>query len=395
MRTSSSRIVARVARGAACALLLVAGAARADIVLTGSAEVTMRTGERAALLNTMARGDNPFNPVRVRLFADSRVDTSLSFFSEMLFDNGAPVRLQGAYAALHPKFAPIEVQAGLIPFGVGLYPDRCYPEQNPLIAAPLLYQHHTLLRRGGLLPGTVDSLLALRRAQGGQQAVGNGAAAGLPVVDEEWWDTGVMVRGGYTTVEYSIGITNGTVSNPRGVENNGGKQVLGRLNVHLGPTLALGTSYAFGAYLDRSVSSSLPGTTSIDGYHQYLFAGDMEFQLGHLEAGGEFMHSSWDVTTRDLSSVAVNGGYLQVRYVLSPGLFVAGRGESMRFSHVTGSDGVATPWDANVDRVEAGLGYYLSRDALVKLDYQGTHGQDGTRIAGWARMLALQLSARF
>lgn len=377
-----------------CAAAGVAVPVRADIVLTGSAEVTLRTGERAALLNTMGRGDNPYNPVRVRLFADSRVDSSLSFLSEILFDNGAPVRLQGAYAALHPQFAPVEIQAGLIPFGVGLYPDRCYPEQNPLIAAPLLYQHHTLLRRGVLLPSTIDSVLSLRRAQGGQQSLG-GATAGLPVVDEEWWDTGVMVRGGYTGIEYSVGVTNGTVSNPRGVENNGGKQVLGRLSAHLGPTLAVGSSYAIGSYLDRAVTGSLPAGTSLESYHQYLVAGDVEFQLGHLESGAEIMHSTWDVTTAGLHSVACTGGYVQTRYVLSPGLFIAARAETMRFSTITGSDGMATPWDVNLDRIEGGGGYYLSRDALVKLDYQGTHGQAGTRIAGWQHMVALQLCARF
>ena len=373
--------------------LLCASPAHAGFVLTGSAEVTGRYGERAALLNTMARGDNPFNPVRVRLFADSRVDSSLSFLSEILLDSGAPVRLQGAYAAFQPHALPVEIQAGLIPFGVGLYPDRCYPEQNPLIAAPLLYQHHTLLRRSSLAPATIDSFLALRRTRGGQQSLG--AQAGLPVVDEEWWDTGVMVRGGYTTVEYTLGITNGTLSTPRGIENSGGKQVLGRLAAHVGPALALGTSYAFGPYLDRAVASSLPAGKELQAYHQYVLAGDADFQLGHLEASAEVMRSEWDVTTINLNSVAVTGGYAQMRFVISPGFFVAARVEAMRFSPITGSDGVPTPWDANLDRMEAGVGYYLTRDALFKLDYQGTHGQRGTRIEGWQNMLALQLAARF
>ena len=377
----------------ACALAVAPQPARADLTLSGSAEVTLRIGERAALLNTMARGDNPFNPVRLRLFADSRVDSSLSFFSEMLLDNGAPVRLQGAYVAVRPQFAPVEIQAGLIPFGVGLYPDRCYPEQNPLIAAPLLYQHHTLLRRGALLPSSADSILAMRLAVGGMQSLG--VQAGLPVVDEEWWDTGIMVRGGYTTLEYTFGITNGTLSNPRGVENNEGKQVLGRFSAHLGPTLALGGSYAFGPYLDRSLASQLPAGESIGEYRQYVYASDVEFQLGHLESSGEVMLSSWDVPTRGVDDVTVTGGYFQSRYVISPGLFVAGRVDAMRFSRITGVDGVPTPWDANLDRIETGVGYYFSRDALMKLEYQGTHGQSGTRIAGWQHMLALQLSARF
>ncbi len=382
-----------VIAGLLASALLAGGPARAELQLTGSAELTLRVGERAALLNTMARGDNPFNPARVRLFADSRIDSTLSFISEILFDSGAAVRLQGAYAALQPTFLPVEVQAGLIPFGVGLYPDRCYPEQNPLIAAPLLYQHHTLLRRNALAPPTVDSLLAVRRALGGQQ--GLNSTPGLPAVDEEWWDTGVAVRGGYTGIEYTLGITNGTVSNPRGVESNGGKQVLGRLSAHLTPAFALGTSYAFGPYLDRALTASLPAGHSLESYKQYLVAGDADFQLGHVEASGEIMRSTWEVTTRGLERVALTGAYAQVRVVVSPGFFVAGRGETMRFTKVTGSSGIATPWDANVERASGGFGYYLNHDALLKLDYQGTHGQAGTGIAGWRHMVALQLVARF
>jgi len=42
----------------------------------------------------------------------------------------------------------------------------------------------------------------------------------------------------------------------------------------------------------------------------------------------------------------------------------------MRFADVTGSDGVARPWDDDVDRLEVGGGYRVSREVRLKASFQ-------------------------
>jgi hypothetical protein len=51
----------------------------------------------------------------------------------------------------------------------------------------------------------------------------------------------------------------------------------------------------------------------------------------------------------------------------------------MRFSDITGATLGTRPWDDNRDRYETGLGYRVSRQALLKGVYQRTvhHQSDG------------------
>lgn len=373
-----------------CAL---AQAARAEIVLSGLAEVTARSGEFAARLNTLSRGDNPYNSARVRLFADSQLDSSVAFISEVLFDVGAPIRLNGAYAAIRPWHLPVELQVGKIPFIVGLYPQRCYGDQNPLIGTPLMFQHHTVLRRAGPMPATVTDLLALRDSIGGLQAVSSTTPAlqGVPAVDESWWDSGVQVRGGYGRLEYSLGVSVGTTSIPRDIDSNAGKEVHGRAVFRPTPALALGGSYASGPFLDRS---ALVGGR-LESYHQDLVGADAEFTLGHVESRAEFMHVTWDLPTAGAPRVSTTGGYLENRVVLGAGFYAAVRTGGMVFSRVRDAQGAERRWDVNVGRIEGGAGYFLGPNTLIKATYQTTTGERGSRLEGWRGVYGVQLAARF
>ena len=69
---------------------------------------------------------------------------------------------------------------------------------------------------------------------------------------------------------------------------------------------------------------------------------------------------------------------LEGRYKIRPGLFAAARLEHLDFSDVAGSAG-AREWEAPVRRIEAGIGYSLQRNLLLKLSYQH-NTRDGGRV---------------
>jgi hypothetical protein len=76
--------------------------------------------------------------------------------------------------------------------------------------------------------------------------------------------------------------------------------------------------------------------------------------------------------------LAARGGYVEARVRVRPGLFVAARADHIWFSAIRTSIGDMT-WDANVSRVELGLGYTIRRGLLLKSSVL-SHWRDGGEI---------------
>jgi hypothetical protein len=72
------------------------------------------------------------------------------------------------------------------------------------------------------------------------------------------------------------------------------------------------------------------------------------------------------------------GTYVEGRYKVRPGLYVAARADHLGFSEVTGTLGPQT-WDAPVTRIEVGGGYSIQRNLLLKLSCQH-NTRDGGRV---------------
>ena len=65
----------------------------------------------------------------------------------------------------------------------------------------------------------------------------------------------------------------------------------------------------------------------------------------------------------------MTGFDVEGRYRLAPGLYAAARLGRLYFGNVTGSTGTRS-WDADVMRLEAGVGWSLSRGLLFKVAHQ-------------------------
>jgi hypothetical protein len=73
--------------------------------------------------------------------------------------------------------------------------------------------------------------------------------------------------------------------------------------------------------------------------------------------------------------------WIEGRYRFSPRLFVAARADRLDFSRITGTilGGVPITWDAPVQRVETGLGWYLLRNLVGRVIVQ-RNWRDGGRV---------------
>jgi hypothetical protein len=312
----------------------------------------------------------------------------------------------GLYLSVRPwPGRAVAIQAGRIPPVFGRFGRRGYGRDNPLIGVPLAYQYLTTLRPT-VVPNGVSPLLAVRGrgwlvsypdAIGGD----NRAGPGLPLVSSTRWDTGIQVSARTQTLGAAVAVTNGSLSNPLVGDDNGGKQVAGRVTWQPRAALELGLSLSRGAFLAAEATSSLPEGVGRDGHVQTAVGVDAEVSSGHWVVRGETIVSGWtlprvgapaiDAPLRTLATT------LEGRYRFGPRLHVAARGERLTFSDLANPrlDGRLVPWDAPVSRLEVGAGYAVTRHLAAKLAWQYNWREGVTRPRAREGFLAAQVSAWF
>jgi hypothetical protein len=383
------------------ALLFVLALARpagaAELRWRGLLDITGAELVPAAALNALTRGDNPFDLYRTRLFVESQVDDRVQVLAQIVMADASGLYVDGAYAVFTPwAERDLHLMAGKLPWAVGTWGPRTYSDKNPLVSAPLIYQHHTSLLWYDL-PANADVLLAA--AGSGQSGVNYGfytAGVGMPIVDDSYWDVGATLAGSARPLEYAVGVVAGAPGwGSTMQDDNAGKSVLGRVGVAPSPMVRAGLSGSWGPYLHRDVESSLPPGTDVDDYAQQLVMADLELQVGHAELRAEGAYNVWETPT--VGDLVSRSGYAELKYRLPNGAYLAGRFDVLRHEAIADSTGAGAPWDADVTRLELGAGYRLSRAATAKLVWQHTtldFGRPGWRERRWP-MLAAQLSVGF
>ena len=102
--------------------------------------------------------------------------------------------------------------------------------------------------------------------------------------------------------------------------------------------------------------------------HELAVGVDVEFSRDHWMLRGELIWNQWQVPTLSRTLDATSA-FVEGRYKISPGVFVASRIDRLTFSELASSFGSGT-WDAPVTRLETGVGYYIRRNLLAKGTYQ-------------------------
>lgn len=389
------------ALAAACGVTLLASPVLAggtpDFKWHGTLDLVAAERTQAFGLNQLERGDNPFDPYRVRLFAESQPNDRLQVLGQFVLDDATGLYVDGAYAIFTPSLdRDIHLMAGKLPWAVGTWAPRTYSNKNPLVASPLMYQHHTTLLWYDVVP-TADQLLGTAgKGATGVNYFGFPEGTGMPIVDDSYWDVGVTLAGSLRPLEFAIGGSSGAPSwGSTQRDDNSGKSILGRIGFAPSPGLRLGVSGSYGPYLLQSLNAKLPAGKTVDDYAQKLVMADLEVLIGHAELRSEGASNFWE--TPDLGELSVRSAYAELKYLLDSGVYLAGRYDVERFGKIQSSSGAMLPWDWNTTRGEGGVGYRISRDATAKVAWQYTEFDNG--VAGWTKrhhsILAAQLSLGF
>jgi hypothetical protein len=382
----------------AVALVLAPSPSRAaDFKWHGLLDLVAAERTEAFELNTLTHGDNPFDPYRARLFAESQVNDRLQVIGQFVYDDASGVYVDGAYAIYTPwTERDLHALVGKIPWAIGTWAPRTYSNKNPLISAPLIYQHHTTLLWFDIPPSADQLLSTAGTGAAGVNYRGFSEGSGMPIVDDNYWDTGITIAGSERPVELAASVTSGSPSwASTSQDDNSGKSVMGRIGFTPVPALRVGVSGSIGPYLHQTLDSRLPAGKNANDYDQKLVMADLEVLVGHLELRAEGARNIWETST--LGDLSVNSAYGELKYLLDSGLSIAGRYDVERFGEIQPSVGPARPWDWNVARAEGGLGYRITREVLGKLVYQYTEFDPG--VAGVDKehrsMFAAQLSVGF
>jgi hypothetical protein len=328
---------------------------------------------------------------RAALVTAVRANPHLSFLLELRAEGDTwaghwTASPYAAYVRVRPWASrDVDIDAGRVPTAFGAFLGRSYGAGNPLIGYPLGYQYLTSLRADSV-PANADELLAAR-GRGWYIAYPLGAqasAAGVSVVSGFRYDTGVRLRvgGEQARTQLMASVTTGTLAYPGAADDNGAPQVAGRLVVRPTIGLVLGVSGARGAFVANEVRRDLPGALATRQYPQRAFGADAEYSRDHWLVRGEVIVSAWSLPA--VGWPALDDGLstrsilAEGRYTILPQLYAAARYDRLSFSTVDGSTGRDT-WDANVSRVEAGIGYRVARPLTVKTSVQHVT-RDGGRV---------------
>jgi hypothetical protein len=336
--------------------------------------------------------------LRVNVSAAIKAGDHLSVLGDLLTENFDSVRPYALYVRVRPwTDRDVDVQIGRVPPTFGAFSRRAYVSDNPLIGYPLAYQYLTVLRPDAL-PATTDELLQ-KRGVGWlvRYSVGDPALDhGVPLVSAFRWDTGVQVHAASRNrvIGATAAVTNGTVSSPRFGDDNGGKQIAGRIEWRPAAAVAVGTSIARGAFAsDAAVAAAAAGSAHGDGFTQTAWGADVEYSRDYYLVRAETIVSAWRIpfsrqpAVRDALraySVSVEG-----RYKIQPGLYAAARFDRLGFNDIAGSAGRQS-WDAPVTRFEVGGGYSILRNLVLKASFQH-NDRDGGRLLAAANQVASQI----
>jgi hypothetical protein len=151
-------------------------------------------------------------------------------------------------------------------------------------------------------------------------------------------------------------------------DDNDGGQFSGRMAWHPVPAFTVGVSAARGAFVADNVRQARPDTPP--GHDtQRAFGVDAETSWGRWLIRGEYVANAWGLPPLDapqiIDSLGSRAGYVETKVRLHPRLYAAVRGDVIRFTTIEGSGGVET-WEADVSRVEYGVGFTIRRGLLLK-----------------------------
>ncbi|HEX7485179.1 MAG TPA: hypothetical protein VF332_03440 [Vicinamibacterales bacterium] len=350
------------------------------LTVSGDGAVSFSTSDHDTYFNYGGYQHDTLRLTRLGVAATLRMGPRVTAVAEVRAEGettggawrGYPVSL---FLRVRPlRASSLAVAAGIVQPVFGAFMQRRYGTGNLLIGYPLAYQYTTAVRADAI-PATADEVLQ-NHARGWEPYYSIGAGygvAGLPLVNATGWSPGFTVSAQRSNISAAVAVTQGGLAAPGSVGWNGGWEGTGRVELRPVVGLVVGLSGARGSFVDGRLSSTVATAVANRDPRETAFGVDVEYSWGYWLLRMETIVSRRTYPafrppylSDALTAVAIDG---EVRYTIRPGLYAAARIGHLSFGTIDGSAGPAS-WDADVTRIETGLGYSLIRNVLVKAVYQ-------------------------
>jgi hypothetical protein len=352
----------------------------AQVQLSGEASSFGLKSSRSDGQRVVDRGTPTFG-WRFDLFVDGRVTDHVFVLASLRSYEEETLNID--YAAIRITDIAdlgINLQMGKFDMPFGNLAERRFPTKNFLYGLPLIYEYRMSL------PNQVVTRIDLLNNRG--------KGVGMRLLDFGIYDIGAMIYGDAGSLHYAIAGANGTISSTtyHQLNNNYDFNKIVRLAYTPMMGLTIGASAAMSAYLADG-GKALPRTTASNHYQQLIGDADVEFSIERFLLNAEGIYSQWTVPLENEDTkLSVVGYYAEAKYTWFPRFYTAARVSGLIFSKFSVGD-IVSRWDNNVLEVEAGLGYHLDRNTILKIVRRETRTPEiaGTRD----NLTVLQLAASF
>jgi hypothetical protein len=347
-------------------------------------------GFRAVLYPTVKLGSHWFGYAAVQL-RESPYFYYDAFFPEHEFYTTVMQAFIG-YSVRKGNTAVV-IKAGELSSAFGAFPLRYDDADNPLLDQPLSYITEVPLRTDQIPCGTSDlthqNYGFVNNSCGGTA----GGGAGLtPVTLYSLPGAEVDLSSGHFDGRFQV--TSGSPANPRDISQVG--QYLqwaagGGYTIRQG--FRIGMSGFRGPYLNENVAPLLPAGSTLRSFPASAVGVDAQWALGRWSVDGEWQ-KLWFDSPNFTTAPSFTSGYGEVKTVITPRLFVAGRAGWLKPGSVADNSGVTSgQFASTLQAYELGAGYWLGRNELLKGSYEWMHiqGLSGTKFD----VVGMQFVVRF
>lgn len=342
-------------------------------------------------------GDSFVTP-RLSLFLDAQAGKHFYSFVQARFDDGFHARAPEAHARFDEyllRYTPFDTPVANIQLGkfatvIGNWVPRHLSWDNPFVTEPLPYNNVTIVSDQKIAPSPMAFLA--------RKDVPDKKGIWQPIVWGPDYGSGASIFGSISKWDYAAEVKNSSISSRSSVwdaRDLGWDHPTVNSRVGYRPNVAwsIGTSFSYGAYLlpVAKETPAFPVGKSIGDYNQITFMEDISYEWRHWQFWGELFFTRFQVpNVGDADTLAY---YVETKYKITPQLFAAVRWNQQFFADVSDGAGGQTPWDRDVWRVDAVLGYRFTRHLQTKLQYSFSD-QQGTLQQG-EQLVAAQITLKF
>jgi len=328
---------------------------------------------------------------QLNLFLFAGIDDNFFFNGRLQWDTWGtgelnPVKITLAALSWEPEDFPINISIGRFVSPFGLYPRRQLASENLFVNAPLAYGYFiNLSDTRGFWPKAGDS-----GAYGSDDV-------GLTTLYFGGYNTGAMFDWVISEDQFNIalGYANASPASQADYTNLKNAAIIGRIGFVPIIFWQHGISFSYGSFMQSAPENS--PFDRLERFRQLVIGTDWVFAYTYFELSGEFNYSKWTVPgftstgfktdfPGELGEFELTNYSYYIDLKLEPpfltGSYLAFRYETIvfdKYDHPQTTTNIAlNPWDNDITRYSAAIGYKVSRNILFKVAVSDQEYKDNT-----------------